>query len=409
MRLPIALGFFTFLNLCLPQSALRCFNRGKGIWILNGLAIRIAQSLGLHRDGKRLGLTPFQSEIRRRLWWHLLSRDSRAGEDYGLENTNSPLLLSDVDLPAHVHDTDLYPEMKEPPVPRINTWTAMTFSLANIDIAKTMQTLAATAAASSPTSPPPSEELRARLMAELHERVQSLLAPCNPVVPQQRLALKCSHFLLRKLDFVTRLQWILLRQRRRSSSSLPDDAPDLATDAHLGEALALLELRSKDQDGLLAQFSWPRLAYPQYHIILYVLMHLCVRPEGKDVERAWGCVEEFFEDEMGFAKRIGLGSKLSVLMALRRKAVAVREKLLGRSVGGGAAGSSVESGTVLAGEQAARQGGDGDENGGSQLLQGEAMGELFEGLDGDGGDMDWPDWAALVQDFQLSSSEIFLQ
>lgn len=100
---------------------------------MDGLAIRIAHALGLHREGKRLGLTPFQSEIRRRLWWHLLSRDIRAGEDYGLESTSSLLLTSEVGLPANIDDRDISPDMQQPPEPKVG-WTAMTFSLINIDL-----------------------------------------------------------------------------------------------------------------------------------------------------------------------------------------------------------------------------------------------------------------------------------
>ncbi len=59
--------------------------------------------------GKRLGLSPFQSEIRRRLWWHIISRDSRSGEEYGLELANSRLLDSDVDharqYPRYRHES----------------------------------------------------------------------------------------------------------------------------------------------------------------------------------------------------------------------------------------------------------------------------------------------------------------
>ena len=46
---------------------MRVYNRGNGIWVLNGLAIRIAESMGLHRDGGQLALSPFQAEIRRRV------------------------------------------------------------------------------------------------------------------------------------------------------------------------------------------------------------------------------------------------------------------------------------------------------------------------------------------------------
>lgn len=39
------------------------------VWSLTGLALRISQSLGLHRDGTQFGLSPFDTEMRRRLWW----------------------------------------------------------------------------------------------------------------------------------------------------------------------------------------------------------------------------------------------------------------------------------------------------------------------------------------------------
>ena len=41
------------------------------VWTLTGLAIRIANSLGIQRDGEQFGLDPYQTEIRRRLWWQV--------------------------------------------------------------------------------------------------------------------------------------------------------------------------------------------------------------------------------------------------------------------------------------------------------------------------------------------------
>jgi hypothetical protein len=37
-------------------------------WILTGVAVRIAQRMGLHRDGEKLGLPPFDVQMRRRLF-----------------------------------------------------------------------------------------------------------------------------------------------------------------------------------------------------------------------------------------------------------------------------------------------------------------------------------------------------
>lgn len=51
-------------------------------WNSTGLAIRLAQSLGMHRDGSALGLSPFDAEMRRRLWWGICVLDTPASEDH---------------------------------------------------------------------------------------------------------------------------------------------------------------------------------------------------------------------------------------------------------------------------------------------------------------------------------------
>ena len=341
----------------------------------------MAQSLGLHRDGERLGLSPFHSEIRRRLWWHLLSRDGRAGEDYGLQNINSLLLMSDVSLPTNVDDTDLHPEMRWLPAAK-EGWTAMTFSLINIDLAKSMQMLADVAASSSPSSPP-SEEVRAQVIKKTKLLIEKWLAHCNPVIPHHRMTLLCSRFLLRKLDFVTRLQWSLLQRA--------DPHTDFATEENLIEALEILKPRLYSEDGLLKQFAWARKAYPQYYVTMYVLWHLCVKPDGPSVEKAWETVESLFSSELWEESTVGFGSKSAVLVALRAKALSVRDdirkaKYSDRSSGFG--------------------------------LRGSAEGENFSAHhfgDEDGDELDlgdtdeWSDWAALVQGFEFDSPDVYWQ
>ncbi|QRW06950.1 Fungal specific transcription factor domain [Ceratobasidium sp. AG-Ba] len=45
-------------------------------WSLLGATLRLAQALGLHRDGARFGLPPAETERRRRLWAHLFYADA---------------------------------------------------------------------------------------------------------------------------------------------------------------------------------------------------------------------------------------------------------------------------------------------------------------------------------------------
>jgi hypothetical protein len=66
---------------------LRRNDDARKIWTLTGLVVRIAQTLGIHRDGSHFDLPPFEIEMRRRLWWQVCILDARASEDHGCDPT----------------------------------------------------------------------------------------------------------------------------------------------------------------------------------------------------------------------------------------------------------------------------------------------------------------------------------
>lgn len=80
-------------------------------WTLSGLAIRILQSAGMHRDGDHLELDLFEAEMRRRLWWGLSSLDVPTSEDHSCSSTILEIGNSDTRIPLNVDDAQLYPEM----------------------------------------------------------------------------------------------------------------------------------------------------------------------------------------------------------------------------------------------------------------------------------------------------------
>lgn len=362
---------------------MRVHNRGNGIWVLNGLAIRLAESMGLHRDGGQLALSPFQAEIRRRLWWHLITRDSRAGEDYGLDNTSSLLLTSDVALPLNVDDTDLVPDMLELPAAR-KGWTAMTFSLIHIEISKAKQRLWEIAASCSVPSFQ-DEKQRGQIIEEIRESVEQRLMLFNPVIPQQRMAISCARWLVEKLDFITRQQWLMLKHT--------GSREDLATDEDLLKALEILEPRLTSEDDILRQFAWVRKVFPQYYVTMYILWHLCVKPEGPHVSKAWTTVDMIFSGELWSDYTSGFGAKSAVLAALRVKALTLRESLQKRSSGWGARDGDGEFSRQADGSSS----------------RDETQNDLLLG-DGYGGDLNfdigsdaWPDWTILAQEFQTDA------
>lgn len=267
----------------------------------------MAQAMGLHRDGERLGLSPFQSELRRRVWWHFVGRDSRAAEDYGIQKVCNP--RSDVDLPLNLDDADLHPDLESLPPAKPGV-TAMTFPLVTYEISRAVHRLAGILASATSASPP-KESVRKQIIDEMRARIEVSLKQCNLVIPRHRLALRLSHLALRKADFVSRQQWFALNNG--------GSREEFATQENLVEAIEVLEICLQMwNDEMLKPYWWLWRADPEYHVVMYLLWHLCVRPEGPNVDRAWGVVDLFFKMDPQAAE--GPGSKGAVLIALRGKA-----------------------------------------------------------------------------------------
>lgn len=83
-------------------------------WMLTGIAVRIAQRMGLHRDGESLGLPPFEVQMRRRLFWQLLPLDGFAGQHSGT-GISLPPSSWDVKKPLNIGDDQIYPDMTQLP------------------------------------------------------------------------------------------------------------------------------------------------------------------------------------------------------------------------------------------------------------------------------------------------------
>ncbi|PNP51339.1 hypothetical protein THARTR1_07989 [Trichoderma harzianum] len=83
-------------------------------WMMTGIAVRIAQRMGLHRDGEGLGLSPFDVQMRRRLFWQLLPLDGYAGQVSGTGISISPNSW-DTKPPLNINDAQIYPDMTHQP------------------------------------------------------------------------------------------------------------------------------------------------------------------------------------------------------------------------------------------------------------------------------------------------------
>jgi hypothetical protein len=92
--------------------------------VLSAVAVRLGRRIGLHRDGTSLELSPFETEMRRRLWWQIVHIDFRAS-DFSGTKPSMDLFLSDTKAPLNVEDEDLSPDMVELPPERTGITSAV--------------------------------------------------------------------------------------------------------------------------------------------------------------------------------------------------------------------------------------------------------------------------------------------
>ncbi|PNS21084.1 hypothetical protein CAC42_3421 [Sphaceloma murrayae] len=101
-----------FLLLLIPSR--RSFDP-QTYWVLTGVAVRVAQRMGLHRDGEALGLPPFELQMRRRIFFQLLRVEGHASQVSGVGIGMLPDTW-DTKPPLNVNDSQIWPGMVESPV-----------------------------------------------------------------------------------------------------------------------------------------------------------------------------------------------------------------------------------------------------------------------------------------------------
>ncbi|KAK3945772.1 putative fungal-specific transcription factor domain-protein [Diplogelasinospora grovesii] len=304
------------------------YNR-HAAWILNGVVIRIAQKMGLHRDGEILGLGPFESEMRRRLWWQIIMVDAKYAMLSGLSHSLLPRSW-DTKVPKNVNDSDLYPSATEPFQDREGP-TEMIFCLMTYKIAKFLvQTPGLEAmilateldAASIPGGPTDEQigEYRQTVQVLANEMLDLLDRYCDPTAgPVHEMAIKMRDHLIQKLtELITppRLQpeWGI------EVRNLKDNA----------FKVAICTLEHNEQNYITSKdkgFLWFSLLHLQVDVFLYMAGQLCHRTEGHLVERAWkqaGVVYQFHPELLDVSNKTYMTLAVFILKAWRKREEVLR-------------------------------------------------------------------------------------
>ncbi|KAJ5784482.1 uncharacterized protein N7503_009694 [Penicillium pulvis] len=274
-------------------TCIRVNETGRSIWILVGLAIRLAQSIGLHRDGARLRLSPFETEMRLRLWWYLCSLDSRAPEDHGFEPVVD-VVNAHLRLPLNINDDQLYPSMTELPA-ESDGWTEMSFFLVQTQACRLMHPVIGTRRHSSTDTLADIAEKRKFLT----ERGQALREKYGfqSETPTElcRIAFQHCNTARYKMNFILQLREEVATQRQDGLQRDEDSAHKLSFKIACDE---LESHRTCTKGSLASRFKWLFPAFTQWYALAYVLRCLCTSSNIPDADYVWDLIEDTFPQYM---------------------------------------------------------------------------------------------------------------
>lgn len=300
----------------------RAADDSKFVWSMTALVLRLAQGLGLHRDGTNFGLSPFETEMRRRLWWHISVLDIRSSEDHGTDFQIHDGMY-DTKLPLNVNDEDLSPEMQASPNERAGC-TDMTFSLIRFEITNALRHVNCSC---------PRVRFQAgnnalssggcgTMIRCINDRVeQRYLKYCDMSVPLHWVCATVARLILAKL-------WLIVHHpmtgRRDPERNLTHESREslFLSSIEVLEFSRLLQLNE-----YTAKWGWMSHTNTPWHAVAFVLSELCVRPVSPVTDRAWAAASSVYRELDHKQKKGMLWRPLSRLV---KRAAAVRAEQQGQ-------------------------------------------------------------------------------
>lgn len=247
-----------------------------------GAAIRLAESIGLHRDGESYGLNPVDTHVRRLIWHQLCFLDIRAAEAHGPR----PFIRRDeydVKLPVNCEESAI--RVNGPSPVAEEQWTPILLSLIRFEINEMMRVvwhdrrkleskkMLLTELLSK------TEDFRKRMIV----KYEGMLSDEDPI---QRYTKLVMHLLLYRLYAM-----VLHRYYRTWDSQLPQQLSNVL----LMAGIMIVEIAIQiENDRLFRDWVWYFGAYVQYQVALLLATEAFSAPNGRDSARIWACLDYVF-------------------------------------------------------------------------------------------------------------------
>lgn len=260
------------------------------------LAVRIAQSLGLHRDGTHLqSLSPFRTEINRRLFWGVVVLDRRASEDLAMD----PMLVSgayDTAPPLNINDSDLLPQAAQLPIAR-KGFTESSYVLIRIKTLVTSEKVQKMILATSD---------RLKTQAEIDQlqlRCDDEWKNCASYIREHYIgadAAPNTRFTCEAMMGLIIAKLRLMTQCLIPAMSEDGSTPTLRRPPSLRRVACISEMFEFNHLGAhhpyLKPFRWVFTSYTRWHGSSMMLTEMLRHPWSSILERGWQAMHEVFQD-----------------------------------------------------------------------------------------------------------------
>lgn len=253
-------------------------------WILTGVAVRIGQRVGLYHDGEELGVNPFDTEIRRRIFAQLMPLDCLASQ-MCRTGIAFPKQFS-TKKPLNTNDSDIWPGMPHPPQERTGP-TDMTFCLARAHIGEFHRNtvFAVHLSQQDKLAGPVAKDA---ILDDVEDEVEKrFLRYCDPSVPIQALCLAMG----RGAVAVGRMR-IRLPRAKVLQEKLPEDERKKLW--QLGKNIVRADIAARN-NLTLKGFAWHFQAMFQWDAFIWILNEICRGSPVSQDEDIWEKIEQLYE------------------------------------------------------------------------------------------------------------------
>ncbi|KIX06042.1 uncharacterized protein Z518_04016 [Rhinocladiella mackenziei CBS 650.93] len=278
--------------------------------VIVGMAVRLAECMGLHRDPQDVyGLSAVECHVRRIVWFQLCFLDFRTCESQG---PRPGIKREDYDtkFPLNIHDADL---LRVKPQESKTKWTDMTASRIRFECTEMQRVVW-------------QDRIRiekkkislTHVLGKIEGFRKAMEAKYAPVLDLEVPIQKYAHLVM-TLMIQRMYVMVLHRYLNNASNRVPERLRQLTVHSGVQSMESAVAIERMPE---LSQWRWYSGAYQQWHIAFLLLTVIYASPTLREADRIWNIVDFVFEPDLSLSRT---QKARAIIAAIRDRTTVYRE------------------------------------------------------------------------------------